>query len=73
MYSLPSTRNLPASLQPALATKLYEVVIAHGFGLDKAFFKVGVDNGGGLGCGGAYGDSPGSYFFFTGCEVGLQA
>lgn len=50
-----------------------EVVEGDDFGLDEALLKVGVDNTGGLRCGGALADGPRSGFLRASGQVGLQA
>lgn len=50
-----------------------EVLVCDGFGADEAFFKVGVDDGGGLGGFHAFGDGPGAGFLGAGGEIGLEA
>src|SRR5690606_17699277 len=50
---------------------LNEVIVGDGIGADKTAFKIGVDNTGGLGRGGADRNGPGTHFFYAGGEVSL--
>jgi hypothetical protein len=52
---------------------LDEIVAVDGFGLDEAFFEVGVDGAGGAGGGGAGTDGPGADFLVVEREEGAQA
>ena len=72
MYSLPSSRSLPASRAPASPLQRDEVLVGDDLGADEAALEVGVDHAGGLRRGGAGAHGPGAHFLRAGGEIGLQ-
>ena len=51
----------------------HQIFVGNGFGLDKAAFKVAMDNASGLGSGISGMDGPCAGFFFVHCEIADQA
>ena len=73
MYSLPSSRSLPASRAPGLALEPDVVVEGDDLGADEAALEIGVDHARGLRRRRTGTHRPGAHLFLTGREVGLQA
>ena len=63
--------HLAMFFRTVFAFELDEVREGNGLRADEAFFKIGVNRGGGAGCGVAFVDGPGAHFFDAGGEVRL--
>ena len=65
--------HAPGLLGPLFALEADIVIIGNGFGANKAFFEIGMDDASGLGGGVADMDRPGACLFWANREIGLQA
>ena len=72
MYSLPSSRSLPASLAPASPLTGDEVLVGDHLGADEAVLEIRVDDARRLRRGRAGPHGPGAHFLHAGGEIGLQ-
>ena len=65
--------EFPSLFDGFFGAVFFEVVVVADVGGDKTALKISMDGAGGFGGGSAFFDGPGTAFFFSGGEEGLEA
>ena len=72
-YSFPSSRKRPRFFYSLFRTVFDQIIIGHGHGTNKSFFKIRVDDSSCLRSFHATFEGPSTHLFFTSCEISAKS